>query len=291
QLDPLEEAEVRSGHSVPANGGVRSRTQQQPRTSWAVVHTHECRGCVYRCSQGVSALLVRSRGFILPLSGTIMRTGVQDEPQPGSSTRQRQRRGLLPPEVMELLIPPVKVGAWTGGAGVLAGVGGAIARDTNPLASGVLSGVQWFTLGTSYWFTRTVAMRAWGGGEHMRPVDKTKASAIAGSAAGAVAGLMRGPPKILPAMALWGLVGAGGQVVANRLEAREPRVKDDKDSQFWSKWSPLKKLTDEEYVDMMGEKILKVEADIALIDDRIAELRVAEQTAKEREVQIANSPK
>ncbi|POR33113.1 Uncharacterized protein TPAR_06692 [Tolypocladium paradoxum] len=220
-----------------------------------------------------------------------MGTGIQDGPRPGASTRQRQTRGLLPPEVMELLVPPVKVGAWSGGAGVLAGVGGAIARDTNPFASGVLSGVQWFALGTSYWFTRTVMMRALGGEEHMRPVDKTKASAVAGSAAGAVAGLMRGPPRILPAMVLWGLFGAGGQMAANRFEAREPRVKDDKDSQFWSKWSPLKKLTDEEYVDMMGEKILKVEADIALIDDRIAELRAAEQTAKDQGVQTANSPK
>ncbi|PNY27020.1 Uncharacterized protein TCAP_03050 [Tolypocladium capitatum] len=220
-----------------------------------------------------------------------MGTGAQHEPQPGSSTRQSQRRGLLPLEVMDLLVPPVKVGAWSGGVGVLAGVGGAIARDTNPFASGVLSGVQWFTLGTSYWFARTVATRALGGPEHIRPVDKTKASAIAGSATGAVAGLMRGPPKILPAMVLWGLFGAGGQVVANRLEAREPRVKGDEDSQFWSKWSPLKKLTDEEYVDMIGEKILKMEADIALIDDRIAELRVSEQTAKDQEVQTSNSPK
>lgn len=153
-------------------------------------------------------------------------------------------------------------------------------------------------------------MRALGGEEHLRPVDKTKASAIAGSATGAVAGLMRtlfsiriagevtdtdriigGPPKILPAMVLWGLFGAGGQMVANRVEAREPRVKDDKDSQFWSKWSPLKKLTDEEYLDMMGEKILKVEADIALIDDKITELRIAERTARVQEAQAANSSK
>ena len=39
----------------------------------------------------------------------------QDEPQPGSSAmRTRQRPGVLPREVMDLLVPPVKVGAWTG---------------------------------------------------------------------------------------------------------------------------------------------------------------------------------
>lgn len=38
---------------------------------------------------------------------------------------------------------------------------------------------------------RTVTIRAWGDEAQLRPVDKTMASAIAGSAAGAVAGLGR----------------------------------------------------------------------------------------------------
>lgn len=74
-------------------------------------------------------------------------------------------------------------------------------------------------------------------------------------------------------MVLWGLVGAGGQLVADRVGAGAAKGGDAKAG--WS-WSPLRKLTDDEYVDMMGEKILKVEADIALIDERIAELRAAE---------------
>lgn len=70
--------------------------------------------------------------------------------------------------------------------------------------------------------------------------------------------------------------------MANRLATRQPKIKDENESWFRSKWSPLKKLTDEEYVDMMSEKILRVEADIALIDDRIAELRAAEQDQARR---------
>lgn len=62
-------------------------------------------------------------------------------------------------------------------------------------------------------------------------------------------------------------------MVANSIAARQPKVKDENDSWFRSKWNPLKKLTDQEYIDMMLEKVLRVEADIALIDDRIAELR------------------
>lgn len=38
-----------------------------------------------------------------------------------------------------------------GAAGVLAGVAGAIARDTSPVASGAVTGFQWFALGGSFW--------------------------------------------------------------------------------------------------------------------------------------------
>lgn len=90
-----------------------------------------------------------------------------------------QRPGFMPPGFADLVVPPLKVGVYsgmlnycyspyinrhppltrfTGTAGVLAGVGGAIARDTNPVTSGALSGVQWFMLGSSYWCTFNLFM-------------------------------------------------------------------------------------------------------------------------------------
>ena len=39
-----------------------------------------------------------------------------------------------------------------------------------------------------------------------------------------------------------------------------------------SKWIPLRSLTDEDYRGMLREKLLGIEAEIALIDDRIQEL-------------------
>ncbi|UKZ79459.1 hypothetical protein TrVFT333_007214 [Trichoderma virens FT-333] len=204
---------------------------------------------------------------------------MSDKPEPSSGAMQPQqnkKRGILPPEIIDLMVAPVKVGTWTGAAGVLAGVAGAIARDTSPVASGAVTGFQWFALGGSFW-----SVRAMGGDEQVRPVDKTIASTIGGSAAGAVAGLIRGPGKIVPAMAMWGVLGAGGQIVANGLSNRKPKVKDENDSWFRSKWSPLKKLTDQEYIDMMEEKILRVDVDIALIDDRIAELKAIDQKDKD----------
>ncbi|KAG6000106.1 hypothetical protein E4U54_001557 [Claviceps lovelessii] len=126
--------------------------------------------------------------------------------------------------------------------------------------------------------TRNVGIRAYGGEDKMRPMDKVAVSGMAGSSAGAVAGLARGPTRLLPAIVIWGLIGSGGQAIANRWSSGPgaAQAKDDGTSWLW-KMSPLKKLTDEEYMDLMKEKILKVEVDIALIDDRIAELRATEK--------------
>ncbi|KAH6893467.1 hypothetical protein B0T10DRAFT_604672 [Thelonectria olida] len=199
------------------------------------------------------------------------------DPQSILTRHHHPARGLFAPEIVDLIVPPLKVGGWAGTAGVIAGVGGSIFKEANPIIWGAVSGFQWFTLGTSFWFTRTMAIKSWGGEERVTPLDRTKASAIAGSVAGAVGGLIRGPSNILPAVVCWTAFGAGGQMIANRLATREPKIRDENDSWFRSNWSPLRKLTDEEYIEMMSEKILRVEADIALIDDRIAELRVAEK--------------
>lgn len=52
-------------------------------------------------------------------------------------------------------------------------------------------------------------------------------------------------------------------------------------SEFWSRWSPIKQLSDQEYENILEEKLLRVEADIALIDDRVKELRESERRMKE----------
>ncbi|RBQ70688.1 hypothetical protein FVER14953_09124 [Fusarium verticillioides] len=105
--------------------------------------------------------------------------------------RQRQSsRGLFSPEVVDLVVPPLKFGGYAGTAGVLAGVGGSIFQEANPIIWGAVSGFQWFTLGTSFWFTRSIVVKAWGGEERLRNGDKTIASAIAGTAAGSVGGLI-----------------------------------------------------------------------------------------------------
>lgn len=45
------------------------------------------------------------------------------------------------------------------------------------------------------------------------------------------------------------------------------------------KWSPLKELADDEYENILKEKLLKIETEVALIDDRIGELRKEQANA------------
>lgn len=49
-----------------------------------------------------------------------------------------------------------------------------------------------------------------------------------------------------------------------------------------ARWSPMQNLTDEQYVSMLNEKLLTVEVEIAVIDDKISELRRAESKSKEQ---------
>ncbi|KAJ6784138.1 hypothetical protein PWT90_04168 [Aphanocladium album] len=207
----------------------------------------------------------------------------QPAPQDSQGRAQKKRQGFFSPDLVELVFQPFRVGFWTGTAGVLAGVGGGIARDVNPVISGTTTGLQWAALGTTFWFSRTLAMRAWGSPEKMKSSDRVIVSTIAGTATGAVSGLLRGPTKILPAMFIWGLLGAGGQMLVHRHEANQLKPQKESGPGFWSRLNPLKKLTDEEYMDMMREKKLKLDVDISLIDDRIAELRALEHKAREAE--------
>lgn len=48
-----------------------------------------------------------------------------------------------------------------------------------------------------------------------------------------------------------------------------------------ARWSPMQNLSDEQYENMLKEKLLHVDAEIAVIDDKIMELRKAEADSKE----------
>ncbi|TDZ38149.1 hypothetical protein CTRI78_v010922 [Colletotrichum trifolii] len=197
-----------------------------------------------------------------------------------AAEKKRQRRGLLPPELVDLLAPSLKVGLTSGTFGVVSGITSGIIRDTTPALFAVASGIQWFALGSSYWFSRTVVMNAWGGEAKAANSTKVQASALAGGTAGMVGGLIRGPKNIVPGVIFFSVVGAAGQAVANGIQGT-PGAKEEKKSIFESSWSPLKKLTDDEYRHMIDEKMLKIDVEISLINDKIAQLREAKAAASQ----------
>lgn len=69
--------------------------------------------------------------------------------------------------------------------------------------------------------------------------------------------------------------------VAAEMEAIRPQGKQ-KEVGLWErvaemKWSPMKTLSDEEYADILREKMLAVDAQIALVDEEVERLRKEEQ--------------
>ena len=94
---------------------------------------------------------------------------------------------------------------------------------------------------------------------------------------------------------MFSLFGYGGQHAYNFLDQRHTRQIAHKEEQstleaqkqqlgLWGrclewladperKWSPLTKLSDKEYQDMLQEKLIGVEADLAMIDEEIAKIQ------------------
>lgn len=123
-----------------------------------------------------------------------------------------------------------------------------------------------------------MAIARYGPEHNVTPAQKVGASAIAGAVSVVPVGLLlRGPRSILPGSVIFSLLGAGGQVASNRWSGSEEPAKKS-NGWFTSKWSPMTKLSDEEYKVMLEEKILRVEADLAILDENKAALLAEEQS-------------
>lgn len=93
------------------------------------------------------------------------------------------------------------------------------------------------------------------------------------------------------------LFGYFGQMTYNTLDARHtkqvvsdmeanPNNEERRGKGFWQKladqkWSPITALSDEEYANMLKERMLRVDAEIALVDEEIERSRGEERTAIE----------
>lgn len=81
-----------------------------------------------------------------------------------------------------------------------------------------------------------------------------------------------GPRNILPGAVVFSLLGLGGAALQNRIKSKEQ-------SESWfrkvidGKWSPITRITNEDWERILEEKLLRVETEIAVLDDSIEELR------------------
>lgn len=96
---------------------------------------------------------------------------------------------------------------------------------------------------------------------------------------------------------MFSLFGFAGQHIYNALDARHsshlsrppssaPELDQVNDQPLWkrilnSKYSPMKVLSDEQYEELLKEKLVRVDAEIAVVDEQIQKVR--EQANGERE--------
>ena len=103
------------------------------------------------------------------------------------------------------------------------------------------------------------------------------------------------------------IFGYVGQTVYGVLDARhseqvasdaqaEVEGKKNHGKSFWAKllgmkWSPVTVLSNEEYANILKEQLLRVDAEIALVDEEVERLQGEERSMNERQRQEPPSPK
>ena len=97
----------------------------------------------------------------------------------------------------------------------------------------------------------------------------------------------------MPAVVMFTLFGMTGQIIYNRMDARHSKrasidAPDSTASAWWrqlasKKWSPVEVLSDEQYESMLKEKLLRIDAEIAIVDDDLAKLKASGEREQGRE--------
>lgn len=176
-----------------------------------------------------------------------------------------------------------------GTAGFIFGGAVGIVKGLPTFLSAAATSLQTFALGAAFTTTRTGIITAWTTPE--RPLtsnDLTKATAVAGAVSGGFIGAFaRGRKNVIPGAIMWSIFGALGQVAYNRWTLAPRAVEKESRQNFWQRmgekgWTPFTVLSNEEYAKMLEEKMLKVEVEISILDDKIAALE-AQQQAEEIE--------
>ncbi|CAG8055380.1 unnamed protein product [Penicillium olsonii] len=161
-----------------------------------------------------------------------------------------------------------------GTMGLIYGGAAGVIRSPNPMIHSLSCGIHWSICGSSFWWLRSNIIK-----HHYQdeasPQERKYASALCGGIAGG--GVTKLMGRLVPGAIVFSLLGYCGQSVFNNLDAWQLENANTTRKPFMqrmaeSKWIPLRTLSDEEYRGMLGEKLLSIEAEIALLDDKIEEL-------------------
>ncbi|KIW94183.1 uncharacterized protein Z519_05499 [Cladophialophora bantiana CBS 173.52] len=172
-------------------------------------------------------------------------------------------------------VPALYVGAATGACGaVYGGVAGTLIQTSNPLAYTTISATQWFCAGTTFFYCRSVLLA--GPLSRDKDLHKVAASGLAGSCSGAVIATFLPRGSLVTGSIMFGVIAALSQAGLNATQG-SPSI-----TQLSSRlrnglaaYTPMKSLSDKEYEDLLLDKLLRVEAEIGVLDDKIAILRAA----------------
>ncbi|RMZ87923.1 hypothetical protein DV736_g4850, partial [Chaetothyriales sp. CBS 134916] len=177
----------------------------------------------------------------------------------------------LPPRVKEAFfdpaVPALQVGSALGASGLAAS---AIVGKSGALALAV--GVQCFWLGASTFYIRHALLVA-----SQQPRTRRLelgCSGVAGALSGAASGLFNRNPSIMRPTLLAGALSTGAQALLHAFRDVQHRSSTDTSLvDRIAKFLPLKRLTDAQYESMLQEKLGKINVEIAILDDQIAELK------------------
>lgn len=90
---------------------------------------------------------------------------------------------------------------------------------------------------------------------------------------------------------MFSIFGGAGQAAVNSYQRRREASSETKGKGFLhSRWSPVTPLSDEEYQAVLQEKLLKLEAEMAIIDDQINDIRAAEAQKTRQDSSGEGSP-
>ncbi|TQS37860.1 hypothetical protein Golomagni_01652 [Golovinomyces magnicellulatus] len=190
------------------------------------------------------------------------------------------KKNEVRPDVLRILAPASQVGIVSGTCGLFVGAISGIVRSASPVLFSLASGVQFFVLGSTITAFRQILLYSWSSNE-ISARDKLWISALAGALGGGTSGaILRGRNNVAPGGIMFALFGVAGQALYNKIEySRQRSYSENSRNLSWmnSRWSPLRAISDEEYEVILQNKIMRVRADIALIDEKIEMIKINQQ--------------